>query len=38
MFKQNTAHKAAQTVKDALHAINTTQKSKAILLTGRGGL
>jgi ABC-type polar amino acid transport system ATPase subunit len=36
--KQKTAHKAIQTIKDTLHTINTTQKSKAIPVTGSGGL
>jgi hypothetical protein len=26
--KQNTAHKAAQTIKDTLHTVNTTEKSE----------
>jgi hypothetical protein len=38
MLKQNTAHKAAQTIKGTLHTMNATQKSKAIPVTGRGGL
>jgi hypothetical protein len=35
---QNTAHKDTQTIKDTLHTMNTTQKSKVIPATGRGGL
>jgi hypothetical protein len=35
MLKQNTAHKATQTIKDTLHTVNTMQKSKAIPATGR---
>jgi hypothetical protein len=37
-LKQNAAHKATQTVKDTLHTVNTTQTSKGIPVTGRGGL
>jgi hypothetical protein len=37
-LKQNTAHKATQTIQDTLHTMNTTGKNKAILATGRGGL
>jgi hypothetical protein len=37
-LQQNTSHKAAQRAKDTLHTLNTTQKSKAILVTDRGGL
>jgi hypothetical protein len=31
-------YKATKTIKDTLHAINTTQKSKAMPATGRRGL
>jgi hypothetical protein len=38
MLKQSTAHEATQTITDALHTMNTTQKkkekSKAIPVTG----
>jgi hypothetical protein len=37
-LKQNTANKATQTAKDTLRTMNTTQKIKAIPVTGRGGL
>jgi hypothetical protein len=37
-LKQNTAHKATQTIKDKLRTMNTTQKSNYILTTGCGGL
>jgi hypothetical protein len=37
-LKQNTAHKATQTIKGTIHTMNTTLKSKALLVTGRGGL
>jgi hypothetical protein len=32
MLKQNTAHKATQTIKEALHTINTTQKKVKLSL------
>jgi hypothetical protein len=32
------AHKATQTIKDSLLTMNTSQKRKAIPVTGRGGL
>jgi hypothetical protein len=35
---QNNTYKATQTLKDTLHTIITTQKLKAIPVTGRGGL
>jgi hypothetical protein len=38
MFKQNTAHKATQTIEGTLHTENTAHKSTAIPVTGRGGL
>jgi hypothetical protein len=34
-LKQNTAHKATQTVQDTLH---TTNEKQSIPVTGRGGL
>jgi hypothetical protein len=38
-LKQNTAHKATQTIKDTLHTLNKTKKKgKAIPVTGRGDL
>jgi hypothetical protein len=39
MLRQNTAHKATQTIKSTLHTMNKMQQnSKVILVTGRGGL
>jgi hypothetical protein len=35
---QNIAHRATQTIKDKLYLMNTIQRSKAIPVTGRGGL
>jgi hypothetical protein len=32
------AYKATQTIRDTLHTMNTTKKSKAIPVAGRGGL
>jgi hypothetical protein len=38
MLKQNTAHKATQTIKSTFNTMNTTRRSKTIPLIGRGGL
>jgi hypothetical protein len=38
MLKQNTAHKATQTIWDTLHTMNTTPKKVDIHVRGRGGL
>jgi UbiD family decarboxylase len=35
MLKQNTAHKATQTIKNTLHTMNTTQKRKSFPITGQ---
>jgi hypothetical protein len=37
-LRQYTAHKATQTIKATLQTLNTIQKSKGILVTGRGAL
>jgi hypothetical protein len=37
-WNKTTNYKTTQTIKDTLHTMNTTQKSKAIAATGRGGL
>jgi hypothetical protein len=38
VLQQDTTHKATQTIKDTQHTMSTTQKSKAILVTGRAGI
>jgi hypothetical protein len=35
--RAHTAHQATQTIKDAVHRMDTAQKSRALPVTGRGG-